>query len=296
MVRTKRKKYKRKSGSIKSNARKKISTQTKKVFADCPICIERIHKEDRAETICGHFFHRNCINAWCLSKANSKKECECPVCRSYLFDMTNLANMKIVEKANKNLLSACISGNLEDFNKAINNGANINVKSKTFFGYTPVHNASTFGHSEIVKLLIEKGSNINAKDKIGDTSLHMAINIKNLVIVKLLIQAGADINAKTDLEITPLHLAVQKKEGLEYVKLLLEADAEIDAKDSDGDTPICAAIENNNFESAKLLKEAGADLDNEISEIRDKYNEFFKKLESRNAEGKKKKRKKTRKH
>ena len=231
-----RRKHKRKGGSIKSNARKKISTQTKKVFAYCPICIERIHKEDRAETICGHFFHRKCINAWCLSKVNSEEDCECPVCRSYLFDMTNLANMKIanmkiVEKANKNLLSACISGNLEDFNKAIDNGANINVKSKTFLGYTPVHNASSYGHSEIVKLLIEKGANINAKDKIGDTSLHMAIHNKNLVIVKLLIQAGADINAKTDLEFTPLHLAVQKKEGLEYAKLLLEADAEIDAKE-----------------------------------------------------------------
>jgi hypothetical protein len=93
-----RRKHKRKGGSIKSNARKKISTQTKKVFAYCPICIERIHKEDRAETICGHFFHRKCINAWCLSKVNSEEDCECPVCRSYLFDMTNLAKNKIEEK------------------------------------------------------------------------------------------------------------------------------------------------------------------------------------------------------
>ena len=91
----KTKKNKRKAGSKKSSALKKITRQVKKKIEPCPICLERIPKKLRAQTVCGHYFHRKCINEWCLQKARENKDCICPVCRENLKDMTNLAQKKL---------------------------------------------------------------------------------------------------------------------------------------------------------------------------------------------------------
>ena len=42
---------------------------------ECPICLQPIHPIGQVYTICSHFFHLNCINAW-LNQHHS-----CPVCR-----------------------------------------------------------------------------------------------------------------------------------------------------------------------------------------------------------------------
>ena len=42
---------------------------------NCIICLDIIHKDNRYETDCYHYFHNNCINEW--KKINDK----CPLCR-----------------------------------------------------------------------------------------------------------------------------------------------------------------------------------------------------------------------
>jgi hypothetical protein len=45
----------------------------------CPICLMQVEKNDLVrKTPCGHTFHSNCIDSWCLKTLN------CPVCRADL--------------------------------------------------------------------------------------------------------------------------------------------------------------------------------------------------------------------
>ena len=54
----------------------------------------------------------------------------------------------------------------------ISNGANTNVKDE--YGNTPLHYASLYGKSKVVKYLINKGADINKKNNKGNTPLHYA--------------------------------------------------------------------------------------------------------------------------
>lgn len=66
------------------------------------------------------------------------------------------------------------------------------------FGRTALHAAIESGSSlEIIKLLIESGSDVNIADNNGVTPLMLAIVFTNSVdLIQFLIRSGADINEK----------------------------------------------------------------------------------------------------
>ena len=128
----------------------------------------------------------------------------------------------------------------------IDNGAYINTK-KDNYGDTPLHKINNI---DIIKLLIDKGTDVNVKNKIGNTPLYYA---KDLEIAKLLIDNGADVNAKNNQGNTPLHYA----QNLEIAKLLIDNGADIYAKSGGGNTPLYYAKD---LEIAKLLIDNGADV------------------------------------
>ncbi|CZB16028.1 hypothetical protein FLM9_681 [Candidatus Synechococcus spongiarum] len=57
--------------------------------------------------------------------------------------------------------------------------------------------ASRNGYLEIVKALIQAGTDLNSQDKYGKTALMVASSENQLEIVKALIQAGADLKLTT---------------------------------------------------------------------------------------------------
>ncbi len=56
--------------------------------------------------------------------------------------------------------------------------------------------AETGKNPDVVRLLIDKGSDADSEDMYGQTALMKAAEEGNLAIVKLLIEKGADVNAK----------------------------------------------------------------------------------------------------
>ena len=72
---------------------------------------------------------------------------------------------------------------------------------------TPLHLASSSGIPEIVRILVEKGSDVNAQNEIHMTPLHRASHRGHAKSVQLLINHGADVTAQDWCNRTPLHLA-----------------------------------------------------------------------------------------
>ena len=76
----------------------KATVKLKRKQEPCPICFENIKKQDRVETTCGHFFHKKCLQGWCIQKVKEDKDCFCPVCKTDLILQTREAKNKIAEK------------------------------------------------------------------------------------------------------------------------------------------------------------------------------------------------------
>ena len=66
----------------------------------------------------------------------------------------------------------------------VNNGAPLHQQDNE--GHTPLHEATRWGHQEIIKFFLVRGSDPNKKDAAGRGSLHIAKANGNTNIVKLL--------------------------------------------------------------------------------------------------------------
>ena len=106
---------------------------------------------------------------------------------------------------------AAYTGNIEAVKQHLAAGTDMNAKASR--GWTPLHSVAT---KEIAELLIANGADVNARDKIGGTSLHLAAHSGQKEIVELLIANGANINSKIEVgkwkDQTPLSLAIQNNQ------------------------------------------------------------------------------------
>ncbi|VBB26354.1 unnamed protein product [Acanthocheilonema viteae] len=97
-------------------------------------------------------------------------------------------------------LSACLSGDLEEVQTLLNDGANINTT--TVDGLTALHQAVIDGKPKMVQFLVEHGANVNAQDNEGWTPLHAAACCGNVDLVEYLCAEGADLSVtNTDKEL-----------------------------------------------------------------------------------------------
>ena len=96
------------------------------------------------------------------------------------------------------LLKAYHDGNIELMRKALESGANIDVRDSE--GRTPLMLACENSINQIVAIfLIEKGADIHLKDNDGWTPLHSAVYENCDKVVSLLLKMGADVNAQDEM-------------------------------------------------------------------------------------------------
>jgi ankyrin repeat protein len=94
-------------------------------------------------------------------------------------------------EAERALLDAARSGNIEAVKQQLAAGTNVNAKDDDDkFGVTPLHYATNKGHKEIAELLIEEGADVNAKSDGGLTPLDTAIFARKTETVDLLRKHG----------------------------------------------------------------------------------------------------------
>ncbi|MDR2384561.1 MAG: ankyrin repeat domain-containing protein [Tannerella sp.] len=162
-----------------------------------------------------------------------------------------------VNAARKNgvtaLMSASGKGHTEVAKLLIEKGADVNATRKN--GWTALMCASLKGHTEVAKLLIEKGADVNATRKNNWTALLMALGIGHTEVAKLLIEKGADVNIANKNGWTAL-MSAAFNGYTDVAKLLIEKGADVNAIDKDGWTVLMCAAEIGHIEIVKLLKTA----------------------------------------
>ena len=157
-------------------------------------------------------------------------------------------------------LEAAESGNVPQLLAHINRGVNINQTSPPgHLSQTALHLAATSGHLKAVIVLCESGAAINTPDFSGDTPLVGAVDAGHISIVDYLVKHGAEFNQVTDNPLSPtvLHLAVRSGR-FEIAKVLLDAGADLNARSSSGYTPLMWAIEGGHPEIVSYLLDCGA--------------------------------------
>jgi ankyrin repeat protein len=132
-------------------------------------------------------------------------------------------------------------------------------------GETPLMKASFDGNTEMVKLLIENGSDVNhiankGKSKSKISALILATFKGNIEIVTLLLNAGADVNHTDSRNMTALYNAAANNYK-DIVELLIKKGADVNVQENRyKHSALMFAAARNYREIVTLLLNAGADV------------------------------------
>ena len=144
------------------------------------------------------------------------------------------------------LWAACQNGSQAMVQRLLAAGVNPNIA--LLAGETPLMVAARSGFPAVVELLLSKDAKVGARGARGQTALMWAVSQKHPEVVQVLLSHGADVHAKsdvwTDVEAVPPH------GYLEYNRAIPHG----------GDTALMFAARAGDFESAKLLVSAGANV------------------------------------
>ena len=157
--------------------------------------------------------------------------------------------------------------------------AGANADSPNADGQTALMAVARTGNVAAAQFLLEHGATVDAKEKWGGQSALMwASARRHPEMMQLLISKGADVNARSidrDYQrhvtaegrpksldsggLTPL-LYAARENCIACVDVLLKSKVDIDLPDPDGVSPLLVAIMNANWDLAKQLIDAGADV------------------------------------
>ncbi|SUW07353.1 ankyrin repeat-containing protein [Brachyspira pilosicoli] len=157
------------------------------------------------------------------------------------------------------LMIASSYGHYDIAKALIDNGALVNLRAGD--GFNALMEAVRTGNIEIAKLLIEHNSDINIKNKDGKNMIMIACEKGNEEMFNILIENNADINEKSSWGASALIYASEKG-NINIMQYLIDNGIDVNGKaDDNGDTPLLWAVTGENpYEASKLLIENGANV------------------------------------
>ena len=163
-----------------------------------------------------------------------------------------------VEPSDDERLSICAAsrnGNIDVVRSLLDHGSDIEQKDSD--RRTPLALASRDGQLEMAKLLIERGAYVDSREPEGWTPLHLASRYGHFHIVRLLLDHNAEIDARQRNQRTALDLAAYNGH-LETVEILIRCGADTNVRNSYGRTPRQEALASGNCRIAELLPKHGS--------------------------------------
>jgi ankyrin repeat protein len=137
----------------------------------------------------------------------------------------------------------------------------VDVNAPAGDGATALHWAVHRDDLDTVDALIRAGANVNAADSLGGTALSLACLNRSAILVDKLLSVGGNPNATPITGESPL-MTASRTGSVEAVKTLLFHGANVNAKEvSRGQTALMWAVAQQHLEVARLLIEAGADVE-----------------------------------
>ena len=133
-----------------------------------------------------------------------------------------------------------------------------NIDSLDWVGLAPLTYAARGGHTDCVRLLLQRGADVNQRSRSSSTSAHRAAERGHTGSLLALLDAGCDVDAKDKWEMTPLMYAAQGGHT-ECAQLLLEHGADISSLDDDELAAPHYAIVCGHLEVLRLLLASTAD-------------------------------------
>ena len=152
---------------------------------------------------------------------------------------------------------AASSGDQELVARLLGAGASVNGNRKATVKVPPLFTATIHGHTDIVRMLLERGADVDCADWFF-TPLHVAINDGRAEIVRMLVEKGANVTRKVR-NVPPLHVAASKGRT-EIIRMLLENGADVDGV-ADGIAPLHLAAFQGHTEAVRALIDHGASMD-----------------------------------
>ena len=122
---------------------------------------------------------------------------------------------------------------------------------------TPICWAAYKGKLEVVKMLLEAGSDPNTADGNGNCPLHWAVKRGFKSTAKLLLDSGADLNQTDGHGQTPLYWAARIGHT-DVVRMLLNAGADPNRQNILGESPLDGPTNIGDMDVVLLLLDAGA--------------------------------------
>lgn len=138
----------------------------------------------------------------------------------------------------------------------------IDIEGTGSHGMNVLMVASSLGHSNIVKLLIDVGkAKPSSRHKfVGTTPLHMASEMNHYETIKVLCDLGADPKAETVLGGTPLHTAAEVNSILAIESLIKECKLSPNILMKEDTTALYLAAQHGHKNAVSVLLELGADV------------------------------------
>ena len=156
------------------------------------------------------------------------------------------------------LLWAATNGNIELARTLLASGANIHATNNR--GRTALHLVAAEPNEkkylEMVRLLLDSMADPCLQSDGGWTPLHNASQSGNSEIVTALLQTKADVNAQLSNGMTPLHWAAFKGFGDIVLLFLSKSETDLSIKDSFFRTAMLCAAQENHSDIVKLLSPA----------------------------------------